>query len=297
MKHTIKFLLALTLFAMTPYLAGCSRPLTVTAASSTKSETAQIPTDAFSYKDYADLLAKYVTDKGEVDYKALLANREPLDKFTAAMAAISEETYNAWDNNAKLALWVNAYNAYTLTAIIDHYPIQLGGIIARVRFPQNSIRQIPGVWNKLEWGVVGKKYTLEGIENDILRIEFADEPRVHMAIVCASVGCPPLRNEPFRAEKLDTQLADQSRQFLATTEKLNIDRDAKAVRLSPIFDWFGEDFVGKYGTDAFASHSEDMRAVLNFVSQYVSEADATYLKLQQYTTDFQSYDWALNEQS
>ena len=297
MKRTKTFSLALKLFAITPFLSGCSQPTPVIAAAQHNTEKTQPPASEFSYQAYTDLLAKYVNENGEVDYKSLRENRDALDKFNDAMANIPQETYDAWDNKAKLALWINAYNACTLTAIIDHYPIQLGSIIARVRFPQNSIRQIPGIWDKLSWTVIGKNYTLLEIETDILRKEFADEPRVHMAIVCASVGCPPLRNEPFRAENLEVQLTDQSEHFLATPDKLNIDRNENIVYLSSIFSWFGDDFVGKYATDKFPDHNKIMRAVLNFVSQYVSEEDAAYLKSQDYATDFQSYDWTLNERN
>lgn len=273
------------------------------ACSYTIAQTAQAPDSAadtseeFSYTVYGELLKQYVDIEGRVDYAALRTDRAGLDRFVASMGNVAESELASWSEEARLAFWINAYNAITLQYIVDHYPIEKGGLISGLLHPANSIRQIPGVWDKLTTPVAGKPLTLDAIEHEILRKEFS-EPRIHMAIVCASVGCPPLRNEPFAEERLDQQLDDQSRRFLGSPVRFRIDRTANEVYLSPIFKWFGEDFVPVYGASAarFSNHGAQMAAVLNFVSSYVSETDAAFLEDADLQVKFSDYDWSLNEQ-
>jgi hypothetical protein len=248
----------------------------------------------FSYAAYAQVLKTYVNDKGLVDYGDLKANRGGLDGFAREMADLDPTVYEKWTDQQKIALWINAYNALTLQVIIDHYPIKAGFFSSFV-YPKNSIRQISGVWDKIKFTVMGTPVTLEGIETK-LRKELKD-PRIHMAIVCASMSCPKLRNEPYVADRLDEQLDDQARQFMATPSKFRIDRADGVVYLSPIFKWFGQDFVARYGTSTkFTSHTEEERAALNFVSKYVDAGDRHYLEDGTYDIDHLDYDWSLNEQ-
>jgi hypothetical protein len=138
--------------------------------------------------------------------------------------------------------------------------------------------------------------TLDEIEHNVLRKEF-NEPRIHMALVCAAMGCPPLRTEPYEGAKLDQQLNDQARVFLANPKKFRLDRGQGKVYLSSIFRWFGGDFVKNYGTDkAFPGFSPEERAVLNFLSQYLPAGDRDYLLKGKYTIAYLDYDWSLNEQ-
>jgi len=277
-------------------LAGCGDPSGATTSPNAPVVTA--PEGPFTHSTYDALLNAYVSEEG-VDYAGLKADRAGLDGFIAALGTIEQATYDGWSEQEKLALWINAYNAITLKYIIDNYPIEKGSIISGAMYPANSIRQIEGVWKTLTTPVVGKGWTLDAIEHEILRAQF-HEPRIHVAIVCASVSCPPLRNEAFVADRLDEQLADQSSQFLASDINFRIERaeDGKKGRimLSAIFDWFGGDFVRGYAEDGPVSgHSTKERAVLNFISAYASEADARYLAAESYAIGYQKYDWSLNE--
>ena len=245
-------------------------------------------------EEYVESTFSYVDNQGMVDYAALKKSPEDLNKTLAAMANLNKDTYQAWPEKQKIAFWINAYNALTLDAIIDHYPIQGGGLLG-FRFPKNSIRQISGVWDELTWQVMGQPRTLNAIEHEILRVKF-EEPRLHMAIVCASISCPYLRNEPFTAQKLDTQLAEQTKKFLAEQAKFKIDRKGNRVHISPIFDWFGEDFISKYGTEPFGRHNKQTTAVLNFIAKHIPPQDAAYLREGNYKVKTLNYDWALNEQ-
>ena len=249
----------------------------------------------FSYDNYASTLGTYVDDNGMVDYKGLKANRGKLDAFAAALGALSPEVYNGWSDKEKIAFWINAYNALTLEAIIDRYPIK-SSFVASLRFPKNSIRQIPGVWDELKFRVMGGEMSLDEIEHARLRRTFS-EPRIHVALVCAAMGCPSLRNEPFTADRLDAQLDDQADRFLKNSEKFRIDRNEGNIHLSSIFKWFGDDFKSAYGTDTrFTGHERAERAVLNFISERLIEPDADYLAKGEYKIEYLDYDWSLNEQ-
>ena len=249
----------------------------------------------FSSADYAAVLQEFVNQESMVNYRGLKAKPQKLQGYLQALAQLPAEDYQKWPPPQQIALWIDAYNALTLKAIIDHYPIKATWV-ASLRFPKNSIRQIPGVWTKLRFPVMGRPMTLDEIEHAVLRKKFY-EPRIHMALVCAALGCPPLRNEPYQGEKLDRQLDDQARKFLANPQKFRIDRQQKRVYLSPIFKWFGQDFVKTYGsTSDFSRFSPKERAVLNFIQKHLPENDRDYLKKGDYSISYLTYDWSLNEQ-
>jgi hypothetical protein len=250
--------------------------------------------EGFSYNEYAAVLSSYVNDRGMVDYKGLKTDRAQLDSFAASLGALDPASVADWSEDQKIALWVNAYNAFTLIAIIDDYPIQ-STFIGRRLYPANSIRQIGGVWDELTFRLMGRDMTLDEIEHENLRKDF-NEPRIHMALVCAAMGCPPLRNEPYTGVYLDPQLTDQTNRFLANPEKFRIDREEKRVYLSAIFKWFGKDFVETYGNTSIVSGDKTEKAVLNFVSGYLGEADRNFIETQEYDIEYLRYDWSLNEQ-
>ncbi len=245
--------------------------------------------------DYAEVLGKYVDDSGRAHYAGLKGDHSRLDAYVRAMAAVSPETLAAWDENAQIAFWLNAYNALTLKAILDHYPIRKRLLRSGV-FPANSIRQIRKVWDR-RYLVAGQEVSLSHIEHEVLRRQF-DEPRIHVALVCAAMSCPRLRREPYVGARLDEQLADQSRGFVSDPSKLRIDRAGGTVRLSSILQWFGGDFVKTYGpAEGFGQRADSVRAALNFASRYLPAEDAEYLRTGSYAVEYLEYDWALNERT
>lgn len=233
-------------------------------------------------EDYTEVLKKYLDASGRVDYGQLKRDRKKLDQFNAGIASVSPSAYNAWTDPEKIAFLLNAYNALTLEVIINHYPTK-------------SIREISGVWDRLEFTVVGQKITLNAIEHETLRKKF-NEPRIHMALVCASIGCPKLRKEPYTAEKLNTQLDQQARIFLASPSNFRIDRETGKVYVSSLFKWFGEDFQKNYGKPENIQGLNDKEAaIVNFISRYVSPDDRTYLEQGKYQINYLNYDWSLND--
>ncbi len=243
-----------------------------------------IATDqSFDYQDYAEVLKTYVDNRGLVDYQGLQANRATLDKFNRSLGSLAPDVYNSWSQTEQLAFLINAYNSFTLQSIIDRNPLE------------KSIRDIPGVWKRRKFQLAGEAKTLDNIEHDILRKKF-NEPRIHAALVCAAISCPPLKNEPYLPEKIDSQLEERVNKFLASPHGFKIEREKKRVYLSSIFKWFGEDWLATYSTkDKFTGNKKE-KAVLNFISQYLNASEREYLEQGEYKISYLDYDWSLNKQ-
>ncbi|MEC4678461.1 MAG: DUF547 domain-containing protein, partial [Nitrospirota bacterium] len=164
-----------------------------------------------------------------VAYKSLKGNPE-FEKVIAGLKTAQLDELKTKEE--KLSFWINVYNILTVKVVVDNYPV-------------NSIKDVGSlfrsVWNRPAGIVAGKERTLNDVEHEILRK--MGEPRIHMAIVCASVSCPDLRKEAFTPERLNEQLDDQVKKFLENTGKgMKIDEKKKRVYVSSIFKWFGEDF-------------------------------------------------------
>ena len=117
-----------------------------------------------------------------------------------------------------------------------------------------------------------------------------------MALVCAAMSCPILRNEAYTAEELDLQLEDQTKKFIASSQGFKINREQKIVYLSSIFKWYGQDWLPNYGTENKFTGSKKEKAVLNFISQYLNSQDRQYLEQGNYKISYLGYDWSLNKQ-
>jgi len=241
---------------------------------------------------YARVLERFVGDDGLVDYAALAEDRTDLDAATMAIATIDSAAWAGLDEDQRLAWWINAYNTLTLRLIVNHYPITP----ITEEFPPSSIRQIYGAWSIMKWAVMGLEMDLDEMEHEVMRVQF-DEPRIHMALVCAAVACPPLRREPYTGARLDAQLEAQSRIFVTDPRNLRIDRAERVLRLSAIFDWFGGDFVNAYDTGAPPLDDARDRAVVAFVSRFLPEEDVAWLAAGDYRILYFEYDWNLNDRT
>ena len=249
----------------------------------------------FDYSNFAETLKINVDDVGMVNYRNLKAQPQKLQAFVTALSNVERKDFDEWSDNEKIAFWLNTYNALTLKAIIDNYPIKSSFFKSRI-YPKNSIRQIAGVWDKTTFKVMGQKLILGHIEHKILRVKF-DEPRIHMAMVCAAIGCPPLLNEPYTGDKLQEQLDDRTRRFLADSAKFKVERTDERIYLSPIFKWFATDFIKKYGTKKnLGRHNKEESAILNFIASYLDKAQKDYVLSGKFKIKYLKYDWSLNEQ-
>ncbi len=238
----------------------------------------------FNYKNYNLILKEYVNSQGLVDYKKLKENRQQLDEFNSTIGAVSTSTYNYWTDSEKIAFLINAYNSITLESIIDNYPTK-------------SIRNIIGVWKIRKFDVAGEKMTLDHIEHQILRKEF-NQPGIHVALVCAAISCPPLRQEAYTGKQLEKQLDDQAKKFLGNSQGFRVDSQNNAIYLSSIFKWFGEDFEKNYGqTENIEGLNKTETAIVNYASQYVNSQAQKFLEKGGYKVKYSNYDWSLNVQS
>jgi hypothetical protein len=195
-----------------------------------------------------------------------------------------------------MALWINAYNAITIYAIVDNYPIHYGSMMSRVRFPKNSIRQLKKVWDTVHVRIMGKELTLNDIEHEILRKEFKD-PRIHFAIVCASIGCPKLLNAAYLPEKLEEQLEAGTKEFISDNNYLLVDTQKNEMILSSIFDWYKEEFQVVNSNNWVKKYSKSYRGFVEFVVRYLvkSPAKQEAIKATKTRIQFSDYDWSLNE--
>ena len=260
----------------------------------------EVKSDSFdhSYGTYNSLLNRYV-ENAQVNYGGFIDSRAEFETFLRALGSVDENDFESWTEKERLAFWINAYNAFTIKAIIDHYPIKRSFSLVGIFYaPSNSILQIKGVWTKLQFRAVGRMVTLDEIEHQILRKEF-NEPRIHMAINCASISCPDLSDEAYVPKRLEEQLAEASSNFVNNPDKgVYVDEQSGKVKFSKIFKWFGDDFINNYGSKKlFNSYSLKQNAVLNFTTDYLeSQQTKEYLMNNRLKIGYLGYDWHLNQQ-
>jgi hypothetical protein len=176
---------------------------------------------------YAGLLARHVQD-GIVDYGGFKAEEQLLDRYLDLLAAVDPRRLGPEE---QFAFYVNAYNAWTIKLILTRYP--------GIRSIKEAGSLLRSPWKKPLARINGEVLTLDEIEHDILRPRFRD-PRVHVAVNCASKGCPPLMAEPFFGDRLEEQLEAAARGFINDPGYNRLEGDTLFV--SKIFQWFGEDF-------------------------------------------------------
>jgi hypothetical protein len=249
----------------------------------------------FDQAIFDELLQSYVTN-GLVDYQGLKKAHSRLADYLNRIEQVDANKFQQWPEAEQMAFWINAYNAITIEGILRNYPIQWGSIISRSRFPQNSIRQIGGFWDQVFVKVMGKNLSLNDIEHKILRKEF-DEPRIHFAIVCASIGCPILQSRAFFADDLEQRLDQATRNLITNPDKVRLDQKQNVLYLSAIFDWYKEDFsVSADGMQKFIKYGKAEQGVVEFVTKFLAESDQKYIVQHQPKIKYLDYDWSLNEQ-
>jgi hypothetical protein len=228
---------------------------------------------------------------GFVYYRALQGSRGALDRYIASLN-VPTATYDGWAREAKMAFWVNAYNAFVLQTVIGRYPIR-GTSSA---YPANSIRQIPGAFDQTKHRAAGRSVTLDEIEKTILP-EFK-EPRLHLALGRGAVGSGRLRSEAYTAARIEGQLSDIEKEFVNERHMLNVDRTSGQVTATPIVSWHEAEFVGAYtkkADDRFAQRSPIERALIGFVAPQLLSLEREFINQNQFKITFHPFDWRLND--
>ena len=220
----------------------------------------------------------------QVRYAGFAAERGALKAWLEVLSGVSRAAFDRWPKASQQAFLINAYNAFTVELILTKYPA-----LKSIR-DLGSLLQNP--WKPKWIPLLGTKVSLDDIEHGLLRERGRyDDPRVHFAVNCASIGCPALREEAFTAARLDAQLDEQTTRFMADRTRNRWDAARGRLALSRIFDWYGEDFrLGHRGIDslpAFAARHADLLA----------DAPADRERIRGQTTEivFLESDWALND--
>lgn len=212
---------------------------------------------------YQTILTQFVNSSGKVDYKGLKQNKELVGQ--AIYHFQNNTPQDNWSKNETLSYWINAYNLFTLKLVMDNYPIK-------------SIKDIgkgKSTWDIDFIELNGKKYSLNDIENNIIRKQF-NEPRIHFAVNCASISCPKLLNKAYNKDNLNTLLDQQTRAFVNDVNHNTL--GAKSISISNLFDWYKADFEKNGG-------------VINFLNKYAKTPIDSDAKV-----GFKDYNWNLNEQ-
>ncbi len=255
---------------------------------------------AFFHDKFSDVLNNFVDDKGMVDYKKLRRQRLKLKALIREFDSLNPDEYKSWTKENKIAFWLNAYNIQMLKIITDNYPIQSSRILRLYPgWGPNSILHIKGIWSEYKFLVMDEEFTLSEIDKRILRKEF-DDPRIFFALFRGSLSGPPLRNEPYYGHRLNEQLDDQVRKFLSGPLAFKVDPEKKTVYLSSLFQIssYGREFLAKFAIDKkFKDHDPNTRAVLNFITNYVSPDVVSFLELGRYSIKYMKYDWTINDGS
>ncbi len=223
-----------------------------------------------SHEAFDRLLKKHVKADGKVNYKGFQKDSAALNQYLKLLSK-TPPNEKTWTRQEQMAYWINAYNAFTIQLIIKYYPIK------SIKDIGSSI-QIPFVntpWNIKFITIGNEKMDLNNIEHGKLRKEF-DDPRIHMALVCASKSCPILLNEAYTENQLEQQLDRQSKAFLADSFRNKITPDKPQI--SMIFKWYGSDFARNGGS------------VSSFINSHCPVKIKPGAKI-----SYLDYDWGLNE--
>ncbi|RZS96265.1 DUF547 domain-containing protein [Cecembia calidifontis] len=233
------------------------------------SDLGQKGTKPPSHEIFDKFLKKFVSEEGKVDYKGMLIRKAELEAYLEILSQNPPDR-TAWTHKEQLAYWINAYNAFTLKLILEHYPVKS---IQDIK-PKYPLPLINTVWHMEFFKIGGKPASLDEIEHKILRKEF-DEPRIHFAINCASFSCPILSRDAYVPEKLEEQLDMAARRFINDPKRNKIRADR--VEVSKIFSWFGEDFTRN-------------GSLIDYLNRYSKIKISPKAKI-----NHLDYDWSLNE--
>ena len=236
------------------------------------------------------LLDLYVRD-GFVYYRALKSDRGRLDRYIASLN-VPAATYEAWPREQKMAFWVNAYNAFVLQTVIDVYPIR--GKAAG--YPPESIRQIPGAFEKLRHRAAGRTVTLDEIEKTILP-EFK-EPRLYLALGRGAVGSGRLRSEAYSSGRIAAQLDAIQAEAVTHQTLVKIDRAGGQITVTPIVGWREAEFIAPYdkgGDGPLQQRSPIERAIVAFITPHLMPLEKEFVRKGEFRVQYHAFDWRIND--
>ena len=243
------------------------------------------------HRPFDEILDIYVRD-GLVYYYALRQERGRFDRYVQALGDVGADTIKGWPRERQLAYWINAYNAFVLRTVIDSYPIR--GRSAD--YPANSIRQIPGAFERKTFRAGGRMLTLDAIEKDVIA-EFGDA-RALLALARGAMGGPRLKSEAFTADRLDSQLDTMAGELVTRRDMVFVDISNEVLSVNPLFSWREAVFSQSLASRApaiYASRSPLEKAVLALIDSQLVRSEAEFLRKNTFRMVFHDFDWKLND--
>lgn len=242
------------------------------------------------HKPFDEILDIYVRD-GLVYYRALKAERGRFDRYVQSLTETSAETVKGWTPERQLAFWINAYNAFVLKTVIDRYPIR-----GRApEYPANSIRQIPGAFERTTHRAGGRSFTLDALEREVIA-GFGD-PRALFALSRGARGGGRLKSEAFTSGRLDPQLTTMTSELVTRRVLVFVDAANGQLSVNPIFSWREAAFVkmADKAKDVYDSRSPLERAVLAMIDPLLVPSESAFLRKNTFRMVFHDFDWTLND--
>ncbi len=280
MPKALTLALFMLLLAMAPVRLWAGSKVTVGA---NVPAAQQVSIDRINHAGWDTLLRKYCDPRGFVNYQAWHRSPADLQQLDQYLAHLSQANLAQPASPAsKFAFWINAYNAVTMKGILREYPT------SSIKDHQ-SIAFGYKIWDDLLLTVGGQNYSLNDMEHKVLRK--MGDPRIHFAIVCASIGCPPLLNQAYTAENLDAQLTHNAKRFFADPSKFAATPQGATspqgeLKLSKILSWFAEDFG--------PNQAAQLRTIASYLPTQAAQSMATSGRAR---VSYLGYDWGLNDQA
>lgn len=249
-----------------------------------------------SHAGWHDLLKKHVVvvsggKASRLDYAGMARDRALLAAYLDSLSRVRAAEFDGWTKPRRMAFLINAYNAFMVEKVLTRYP-DIASVWDFGRFFGNPFRDE-------FFSLFGRRFTLDGIEHDLLRKPGAyDEPRVHFAVNCASIGCPMLREEAYVAGRLDAQLEEQALRFLSDRSRNRYDAAKHRLEVSKIFDWFKEDWQSGYrGFDGKTPPITSRGAYFARYAKLLADDPAAQVRIaaDKPPISFLDYDWSLND--
>ena len=271
-------------------LLGLILLLTITAGLPAAQEPVPVSVDPL-HKPFDEILDLYVRD-GLVYYYALRQERAKFDRYVAAIGEVSADAMAKWPQPRQLAYWLNAYNAFVLRTVIDGYPIR-----GRAPdYPANSIRQLPGAFERRTFRAGGRQLTLDALERDV--IGGFDDARALLALSRGAVGGSRLKSEAYSADRLEAQLTFMTSELVTRQVLVKVDAGNNQLSVNPMFSWREALFTRTLANRApavYASRSPIERAVLALIEPLIVPNEAEFLRKNQFSMVFHEFDWRLND--